>query len=137
MKTTSNSPDVDSVRETHPLEVARGLARVLFAAVRVEDDSPGTDRAREEGRGVADGAAELADAPRPDRAREKREQGGDRRTHDRDVAFARGRLDLGEDRIARRKDVDQVTIELGGDERRHGAIIAFSYQLSAISPTLL
>ena len=42
---------------------------------------------------------------------------------DRHVLLGRQRLHLREHRIARRKEIQDVTIELGSDERSHGGIL--------------
>ena len=102
MKTTSKSPEVgfeksdrladthlDAVAQPETLEISPRLPCVLLAAVGVEDPALRPDGAGEERGRVADGRAQLEDAPRADRPREHREQGRDGGTHDRDVARPR------------------------------------------------
>ncbi len=55
----------------------------------------------------------IADPPRADRLRERREQGRDRRPDDRNVPLPGDGLHLGEDRIASGEKIEQVPVELG------------------------
>ena len=111
---------LDPVRELEALQIPARLLCVLLAAVGVEDFPLRSHGLREECRRIADGRAQLEDPPRPDGPREHRQQSRDGGTHDRDVTDARLLLHFGDHGMTGRQKAQDVGVQLGGDERRHG-----------------